>query len=263
MSLKMVTSMPFEKRMILYGRLANQVSRGMKDIKYMTDEQLDEIVTKIGQLNALAFKGYRPLKDDWKLFNEGIYEIKDAYVYDLAVEYHKRHLDVSFFLTDKIVYFRRMDGIQISFHLPNLTDKESWWLQSNLPFGKWDGVEHAYSFIDPQEYKEMIEQRKKAEVVVLEIAQKYKAQGFGKMPSLSTGYPFNYRYWLFVSTCYQHDVDKIRVIKMFFDEVDETLKEQGLSFKVSRGHQKLTQTKMGRKTFGKPKKRTSSRKKVA
>ena len=48
-----------------------------------------------------------------------------------------------------------------------------------------------------------------------------------------------------------------------FDEVDETLKEQGLSFKVSRGHQKLTQTKMGRKTFGKPKKRTNTRKKVA
>lgn len=287
MSLKMVTSVPFKKREELVDELTQKLENAIDNIEKISDIQLYQAIADLGFLNDLAFKGYRKLKDEWRDLNDSIYDLKNTAVYTFANEFKKRGLDVSYGTKEKVIYFRRDDGIQISFHVPKLTSEEMA-LYSSLPIGIWDRVEHAYSFTDIQEYRLIIDQRNKAETIAIEIANKHKDQNIEIVIrylrtcslwrlaniyridpksdirtylSKMEGYSVRPIIYSYNSNIIVRDaLGKFE--KKYFDEVDYILKELGLPFKFDRKNYKLTQTKMGKISIGKPK-TTSTRNKVA
>lgn len=288
MSLVMIKNVPFEKRKELVDEVTQQLNITIEDVGSISDEQLEQAVSDLGYLNDFAYKGYRKLKDEWRAINDRIYAFKNEAVIAIAKEFKKRDKDVSYGAKENVVYFRRDDGIQISFHIPTQNDEETSFYAS-LPSGEWDRVEHAYSFTDLNEYKMIIEQRKEAEIIATEIANKHKEQNVKIVISYLRGcsdWRLAYVYKMDpksdMSTCVEKmEGKRVRPYissfrsdavvhdalgnyeKEFFDEVDKALKEHGLPFKMDHTHYTVTQTKMGKRPVGTQKTKTTSRKKVA
>ena len=287
MSLKSITSIPPKKKEELFDMLSTNLRNTIDNIGNISDEQLEQAVTELGQLNDLAYKGYRNLRIPWEKLNDKIYSIKNVAVYILAKEFQKRGMDVSYGSKETVVYFRKRDGIQISFHVPK-TSPEEIEFYSSLPSGEWDQVEKAYSFSDIQDYRLIIEQRKEAEAIAAEIADKQKDQNVERVINYlryCSDWKLAYDYKIDprsdMRTCvYKMEGYKVRpcidsfrsdiVVRdalgnyeqRFADEVDSVLKEHGLPFRFDTKRHMLTQTKMGKISVEKSKK-TSSRKKVA
>ena len=287
MSLKSITSIPPQKKEELVEMLSTNLRNTIDNIGNISDEQLEQAVTDLGQLNDLAYKGYRNLRIAWENLNDKIYSLKNVAVYIFAKEFQKRGMDVSYGSKEMVVYFRKGDGIQISFHVPK-TSPEEIELYSSLPSGEWDQVEKAYSFSDIQDYRLIIEQRKDAEAITMEIADKHKDQNVERVIyylRFCSDWKLAYVYKMDPRSDMRTCVSRIEGFTIrpyiasfrsdivvrdalgnyeqrFADEVDSVLKEHGLPFKFDTKRHTLTQTKMGRISVGKSKK-TSSRKKVA
>ena len=107
MSLKSITSIPPQKKEELVEMLSTNLRNTIDNIGNISDEQLEQAVTDLGQLNDLAYKGYRNLRIAWENLNDKIYTLKNVAVYIFAKEFQKRGMDVSYGSKEMVVYFRK------------------------------------------------------------------------------------------------------------------------------------------------------------
>lgn len=103
----------------------------------VSEKELTDAVKLLGRLNAMAYKGYGPLSYSEKFINDIVYTYKDKALKRLISLYKMRNMEVG--QGNGCVYFRGIDGIQVSFHC-SIDIRES------LNKCKWDMVMYSYEY---------------------------------------------------------------------------------------------------------------------
>ena len=154
-----VRDMVNERAYEVYSR---EIDDALSNISSLNEKQLEDCVTKLGFLNSLATKGRRYLTEGQREYNSRIYTVKEKALLDLAKAWKDRGLDVSYHYG--VVYFRKRNGIQISFHTGTdpifergLNGEMKRLLGESNTY--WDGVQNAFAYDDYDEYRQVIEDK--------------------------------------------------------------------------------------------------------
>lgn len=139
----------FRKAAAEIEELASSIEERLPNIKGLEYAELENLLRDLGQLNAMAHKGYGRINDaEWQ-DNARIYSLKSKAVEALAEEWKHRGLEVSDWMG--VIYFRTKDGMQISFHRRPRDFSYSEVAERRRT--EWDGVLNAWSYTNVEEYE--------------------------------------------------------------------------------------------------------------
>ena len=121
----------------------------LKNIRNLSDEDLDDVLRAIGYENSLAHKG----RGNHENINDKIYNDKGEVLPLLVDEFLRRGREVAYNgneIDGWVLYFRTHDGVQISFHAA---------IPKSVEFDKsyeWDGIRNAFAY-DGDTYRKIKE----------------------------------------------------------------------------------------------------------
>lgn len=143
--------------------IPSYINRLEKDAFAITEESSEEdifdVLKRLSELNASAYKGYGELTIEQNNANVSIYRSKNNILRHLVGVMANKGLDVSAW--NGVLYYRHPNGIQLSYHVvaPQQGESLDYIPESIVKPTGWDGVRMAWR-LSPDEYARKVEERR-------------------------------------------------------------------------------------------------------